>query len=109
MVPNCTSREVFHGIVGDSAKAVFSGRIYIHPQAQKTLAELNNKNLLTSNKADVNTKPELEIYADDVKCAHGATVSQLDFEAMHYLQSRGIPRDEIGRASCRERVTGAGG
>lgn len=94
MVPNCTSREVFHGIVGDSAKAVFSGRIYIHPQAQKTLAELNNKNLLTSNKADVNTKPELEIYADDVKCAHGATVSQLDFEAMHYLQSRGIPRDE---------------
>lgn len=94
MVPNCTSREVFHGIVGDSAKAVFSGRIYIHPQAQKTLAELNNKNLLTSHKAEVNTKPELEIYADDVKCAHGATVSQLDLAALHYLKSRGIPGEE---------------
>jgi Fe-S cluster assembly protein SufD len=94
MVPHCTSKEVFHGIVGDSAKAVFNGRIYIHPQAQKTLAELSNKNLLTSNKAEVDTKPELEIYADDVKCAHGATVSQLNLTALYYLQSRGIPRAE---------------
>ena len=70
-VPNCTSNEVFRGIIGDSAKAVFNGRIHIHPKAQKTLAELSNKNLLTSRTAEINTKPELEIYADDVRCAHG--------------------------------------
>ncbi len=93
-VPHCTSNEVFRGIVGDSAQAIFNGRIYIHPQAQKTLAELSNKNLLTSNKAEVNTKPELEIYADDVKCAHGATVSQLNTSARYYLQSRGLSRSE---------------
>ena len=93
-VPNCTSNEIFRGIVGDSAQAVFNGRIYIHQDAQKTLAELSNKNLLTSNKAEVNTKPELEIYADDVKCAHGATVSQLNAQARYYLQSRGVSRQE---------------
>lgn len=93
-VPHCTSNEVFRGIVGDTAQAIFNGRIYIHPQAQKTLAELSNKNLLTSNKAEVNTKPELEIYADDVKCAHGATVSQLNTNARFYLQSRGLSRSE---------------
>lgn len=91
-VPHCTSNEVFRGIVGDSAQAIFNGRIYIHPDAQKTLAELSNKNLLTSNKAEVNTKPELEIYADDVKCAHGATISQLNKNARYYLQSRGLSR-----------------
>lgn len=93
-VPHCTSNEVFRGIVGDSAQAIFNGRIYIHEQAQKTLAELSNKNLLTSNKAEINTKPELEIYADDVKCAHGATVSQLNTNARYYLQSRGLSRSE---------------
>jgi len=94
MVPHCTSSEVFRGIIADSARAVFNGRIYIHPQAQKTLAELSNKNLLTSSKAEIDTKPELEIYADDVKCAHGATVSQLNATALYYLQSRGISRQE---------------
>jgi Fe-S cluster assembly protein SufD len=93
-VPHCTSSEVFRGIVADSAQAIFNGRIYIHPDAQKTLAELSNKNLLTSNKAEVNTKPELEIYADDVKCAHGATISQLNANARYYLQSRGLSRAE---------------
>jgi Fe-S cluster assembly protein SufD len=93
-VPHCTSNEVFRGIIADSAQAIFNGRIYIHPQAQKTLAELSNKNLLTSNKAEINTKPELEIYADDVKCAHGATVSQLNATALYYLQSRGVSRAE---------------
>src|SRR5690606_32679545 len=73
-VPHCTSSEVFRGIIADSARAIFNGRIHIYPDAQKTLAELSNRNLLTSNKAEVDTKPELEIYADDVKCAHGATV-----------------------------------
>lgn len=93
-VPHCTTSEVFRGIIADSAQAIFNGRIYIHPDAQKTLAELSNKNLLTSNKAEVNTKPELEIYADDVKCAHGATVSQLNAAALYYLQSRGVSRAE---------------
>lgn len=93
-VPHCTTNEIFRGIIADSAHAVFNGRIHIFPDAQKTLAELSNKNLLTSNKAEVDTKPELEIYADDVKCAHGATVSQLNATALYYLQSRGVPRQE---------------
>lgn len=93
-VPHCKSNEVFRGIVSDSAQAIFNGRIYIHQDAQKTLAELSNKNMLTSNKAEVNTKPELEIYADDVKCAHGATISQLNTNARYYLQSRGLSRAE---------------
>jgi Fe-S cluster assembly protein SufD len=89
-VPHCTSQQAFRGIVGDKAKAVFNGRIHIFQDAQKTLAEMNNRNLLTSDTAEINTKPELEIYADDVKCAHGATISQLDDTALYYLQSRGI-------------------
>ena len=93
-VPHCTTNEIFRGIIADSAHAVFNGRIHIFPDAQKTLAELSNKNLLTSNKAEVDTKPELEIYADDVKCAHGATVSQLNATALYYLQSRGVSRQE---------------
>jgi len=91
-VPNCTSSETFRGIVGGEATAVFNGRIHIHAKAQKTKAELSNRNLLTSNRAEVNTKPELEIYADDVQCAHGATVAQLDDMSLHYLRSRGVSR-----------------
>ena len=93
-VPNCTSNETFRGIISDNARAVFNGRIHIHKDAQKTEAYLSNKNLLTSNKAEVDTKPELEIYADDVRCAHGATVAQLEESAMHYLKTRGISEDE---------------
>ncbi len=93
-VPHCTSNEVFRGIMNDKARAVFNGRIHIHPQAQKTLAELSNKNLLLTNTAEIYTKPELEIYADDVKCAHGATVAQLEEKAMFYMQSRGISKKE---------------
>jgi len=92
--PHCTTDEVFRGIIGDSATAVFNGRIHIHPDAQKTRAQLSNRNLLTSAQAEVNTKPELEIYADDVQCAHGATVAQLDPQMMHYLQTRGVSREE---------------
>ncbi|MEX2470489.1 MAG: Fe-S cluster assembly protein SufD [Pseudohongiellaceae bacterium] len=92
--PHGTTEEVFRGIIGDHARAVFNGRIHIHPHAQKTLAELNNRNLLTSRNAEIDTKPELEIYADDVRCAHGATVSQLDGKAMYYLQSRGISAEQ---------------
>jgi len=94
VAPYCTSTETFRGVIADQSRAVFNGRIHIHPHAQKTSAELSNKNLLTSNEAEVNTKPELEIYADDVKCAHGATVAQLNDTAVHYLMSRGISKAE---------------
>lgn len=93
-VANCTTNEVFRGIMSDKSKAVFNGRIHIHPDAQKSLAELSNKNLLLSDDATINTKPELEIYADDVRCAHGATIAKLDEEARFYLQSRGISAAE---------------
>ena len=89
-VPRCSSDEVFRGIVADSARAVFNGRIHILRDAQKTSAQLSNRNLLTSNKAEVDTKPELEIYADDVRCSHGATVAMVDEQSIYYLRSRGI-------------------
>jgi Fe-S cluster assembly protein SufD len=94
MVPNCTSNEIYRGIVADQSRAVFNGLIYIHPQAQKTSAQLSNKNLLTSDRAEVDTKPELQIYANDVQCAHGATVAQIDEQLLYYLCSRGIERKE---------------
>lgn len=90
--PHCTTEENARGIIGDRAKAVFNGRIHIHRDAQKTLAELNNRNLLLSRRAIINTKPELEIYADDVRCAHGATVAEIDDTALYYLLARGISR-----------------
>jgi Fe-S cluster assembly protein SufD len=90
IVPRCTSEQTFRGVVGDNARAIFNGRIHIHPKAQKTSAHLSNKNLLTSEKAEIYTKPELEIYADDVKCSHGATVAQMNDEALHYFCARGI-------------------
>lgn len=93
-VPNGTTEENARGIVGERARAVFNGRIHIHRGAQKTLAELNNRNLLLSRRATVNTKPELEIYADDVQCAHGATVAEIEEEALYYLLTRGIPRSK---------------
>lgn len=96
-VPHCQTSECFRGIIGDEARAVFNGRIHIHKDAQKTEAFLSNKNLLTSNKAEVDTKPELEIYADDVRCAHGATVAQLDDLSLHYLTTRGISEHEAKR------------
>ncbi|WP_317931011.1 Fe-S cluster assembly protein SufD [Halioxenophilus sp. WMMB6] len=90
MRPNGITEQNVRGIVGDHGKAVFNGRIHIHRYAQKTLAELNNRNLLLTRTAEVNTKPELEIYADDVRCAHGATVAEMDDKALYYLQSRGV-------------------
>ena len=91
-MPNGTTEENVRCIVAGRAKAVFNGRIHIHRDAQKTLAELNNRNLLMSKTAEINTKPELEIYADDVRCAHGATSAQVDDKALYYLQTRGIDR-----------------
>lgn len=89
-----TTAQVFRGIIDDAARAVFNGRIHIHPQAQKTCADLSNRNLLLSNEAEIDTKPELEIYADDVRCSHGATVSRIDENSLYYLQTRGIARAE---------------
>lgn len=93
-MPNGTTEENIRGIAGGQSKLVFNGRIHIHRDAQKTLAELNNRNLLLSNKAEINTKPELEIYADDVRCAHGATIAETEKTALYYLQSRGIGKAE---------------
>jgi len=88
--PHGTSREVFKGILDDHARAVFSGRIYVHRGAQQTDAKQSNRNLLLSDHALVNSNPQLEIFADDVKCTHGSTVGQIDNDAIFYLRSRGI-------------------
>lgn len=89
--PHCASHEYFNGILDDKSKGVFHGRIYVHPVAQKTDAKQTNKNLLLSDDATADTKPQLEIYADDVKCTHGATIGQLNRESIFYLRARGIP------------------
>ncbi|SFF44988.1 Fe-S cluster assembly protein SufD [Fontimonas thermophila] len=88
---HCISRGYFRGLAFDRACAVFNGRIMVHPHAQKTDSELRIANLLLSRKAQINAKPELEIYADDVKCAHGATFGRLDPTALFYLRTRGVP------------------
>ena len=90
--PHCDSRELFKGVLDDRARGIFRGRIIVHEDAQKTDSKQTNNNLLLSDHSLVNTKPQLEIYADDVKCTHGATIGQLDREALFYLRSRGIPR-----------------
>jgi len=95
--PQCASHEYFNGILDDKSRGVFHGRIYVHPVAQKTDAKQTNKNLLLSDDATADTKPQLEIYADDVKCTHGATVGQLNEESIFYLRSRGIPEPTARR------------
>lgn len=91
--PNSFSNELYKGVMQDKAKGVFNGKIYVRPNAQKTNAFQSNRNILLSDEATINTKPQLEIWADDVKCSHGCTSGQLDEEAMFYLQTRGISRD----------------
>jgi len=88
--PNCYSNELYKGVLKDTAKGIFSGRIHVFQDAQKTNAFQQNNNLLLSDKATVDSKPQLEIYADDVKCSHGSTVGSFNKEALFYLQSRGI-------------------
>ncbi|MEM7371843.1 MAG: Fe-S cluster assembly protein SufD [Bacteroidota bacterium] len=88
--PNCFSNELYKGIIGDQATGVFSGKIHVYEDAQKTNAYQTNRNIVLSNSANIYTKPQLEIYADDVKCSHGATTGRLDEEAMFYLRARGI-------------------
>jgi Fe-S cluster assembly protein SufD len=90
-MPHGTSHELYKAIVGEAGRNVFNGKILVREDAQKTDAKQTNKNLLLSAEAQVNAKPQLEIYADDVKCTHGATIGQLDDEMIFYLRSRGIP------------------
>jgi Fe-S cluster assembly protein SufD len=92
--PHCASHELYKGILDGKAKGVFNGKIFVHQDAQKTDAKQTNQTLLLSDDAVINTKPQLEIYADDVKCTHGATVGQLDPNALFYLRSRGLGLDE---------------
>ena len=92
--PNCFSNELYKGVIDDYATGVFSGKIFVRPDAQKVNAYQSNQNILLSETGTVNTKPQLEIFADDVKCSHGCTVGQLDEEALFYLQTRGIGREQ---------------
>lgn len=92
--PNCESHQDYKGIFNDNATGVFNGKVLVNKEAQKTNAFQANNNILVSDKASINTKPQLEIFADDVKCSHGCTIGQLDESALFYMQSRGIPKKE---------------
>ncbi len=100
VAPNCPSHELYKGILDGHSHGVFNGKVYVHPEAQKTDGKQSNNNLLLSEHARIDTKPQLEIFADDVKCTHGATVGRLDETAMFYLRSRGI-----GVAQARKLLT----
>jgi Fe-S cluster assembly protein SufD len=89
-MPHCSSHEIYKGVLADQSRGVFNGKIIVRPDAQKTDAKQTNKALLLSDDANINTKPELEIFANDVKCTHGAAIGQLDDDAMFYLRSRGL-------------------
>lgn len=92
--PNSYSNELYKGIMDDKSRGVFNGKIFVRQDAQKTNAFQSNKNVLLSDNATINTKPQLEIWADDVKCSHGCTTGQLDQDALFYLQARGIQKDK---------------
>jgi Fe-S cluster assembly protein SufD len=92
--PHCESHELYKGVLDDSARGVFDGRIIVRPGAQKTVSRQENRNLLLSETAIVDSKPTLEIHNDDVKCNHGSTIGQIDQEALFYLRSRGIGEEE---------------
>lgn len=92
--PHGTSREYYKGVLADHSRGVFNGKVIVYEKAQKTNAQQSNKNLLLSNDAEIDTKPQLEIFNDDVKCTHGATVGQLNEDALFYLCSRGIPEEQ---------------
>ena len=121
--PRCESNEYYKGIAGGRGRGVFNGRVHVHPDAQKTEAHQTNRNLLLSRNAEIDTKPQLEIHADDVKCSHGATIGQLDEQMLFYMRSRGIPEsaargmltygfardvvDRIARSELRESIGAA--
>ena len=91
--PNGESHELYKGILGDSSTGVFNGKVFVHREAQKTNAFQSNANIVMTDTATINSKPELEIYADDVKCSHGSTTGQLDEEALFYLRARGLSKE----------------
>ena len=91
--PNCFSRELYKGVLDDASHAVFNGKVYVHPVAQKTDGKQSNHTLLLSPAARIDTKPQLEIFADDVKCTHGATVGRMDEAGLFYMKSRGVPAE----------------
>ena len=93
-MPHCNSHEVYKGILDGHARGVFNGKIFVRPDAQKTDAKQTNQTLLLSGDAQMNTKPQLEIFADDVRCTHGATIGQLSADALFYLRARGIPYED---------------
>jgi Fe-S cluster assembly protein SufD len=95
--PHCGSRQFYNGILDEHAHGVFHGRIIVHKDAQRTNAKQTNRNLLLSDDAQIDTKPQLEIHADDVKCTHGATIGQMEDDALFYLRSRGLPEPEARR------------
>jgi Fe-S cluster assembly protein SufD len=105
-VPRCTSQELYKGVLGGAARGVFRGRVIVRPDAQKTSASQSNPNLLLGAKAEIDTKPQLEIWADDVKCSHGSTIGHLDEDALFYLRSRALSderaRDLLTRAFALE-------
>lgn len=92
--PHCESHELYKGIYDEKSRGVFNGKVYVYPEAQKLNAFQQNNNVLLTNDASIDTKPQLEIFADDVKCSHGCTVGQLDDSALFYMQQRGIPKKE---------------
>jgi len=104
-MPNCFSNELYKGIIGDGGTGVFNGKIYVHQDAQKTNAYQSNKNILLGDKATINTKPQLEIYADDVKCSHGTTTGRIDEDALFYLQTRGL-NENLARKVLLKAFTG---
>jgi Fe-S cluster assembly protein SufD len=91
--PNCFSRELYKGVLDEQSRAVFNGKVYVHPIAQKTDGKQSNHTLLLSPDARIDTKPQLEIFADDVKCTHGATVGRMDEAGLFYMKSRGVPAE----------------
>ena len=104
-VPHTTSRELYKGVLDDRSHGVFHGRVIVRPDAQKTDARQSSRNLLLSRGAEIDTKPQLEIHADDVKCSHGSTIGQLDPDALFYLRARGITEDDARRLLTRAFVS----
>jgi Fe-S cluster assembly protein SufD len=100
-VPGGGTQQRFKGVLAGKGRGVFDGRVHVHPGAQGTAAHMSSDNLMLSRQAEVDAKPQLEIYADDVKCSHGATVGQLDPDVLFYLRSRGIPEDRARRLLTR--------
>ena len=100
-VPNCMSNQLYKGILNGASRAVFNGKIFVRPIAQKTNSYQLNKNLLLGKDCRVDTKPQLEIFADDVKCTHGATIGQMNEEELFYLQTRAIGKQDATRMLAR--------